>query len=263
MAEQIDQQPGGIAAGTHAQLQRLLRRINPPLQPHDIGDPLLHHAVDLDQHVHRARRLAGEFRLHRPDQPGQSRAGRMHHPEGRQFLRQHRVIGEGKGLGLRFQEEIERVDGRHIGDEIHHHLEARHRLRKNHAGEKITLRVLLPVEEMRLGRDLQGIGDDGSARIRGRAQPDGLRAHRHRAVVFIAGAVGDGGVDGHEGSGRQVAPAWRMALSQRNSKKTESAADCQILRAVQACAAECADSEGRNAPGRKRRRGQRGGPRRR
>ena len=47
--------------------------------------------------------------------------------------------------------------------------------RKHHAGEMIALRILLPVQEMRLRRDLQFIRQDRRARVRRGTQADDLR----------------------------------------------------------------------------------------
>ena len=60
LAQQLHQQPGGVAAGAFARGQRLLRRPDAGLHAHDVGDAALHHAVERDQHVHgvAARRAA-------------------------------------------------------------------------------------------------------------------------------------------------------------------------------------------------------------
>ena len=68
-------------------------------------------------------------------------------------------------------------------------------LGEHHTGEEIALRVLLPVQEMRLRRYLQRIGHDPGARMRRRAQADGLRPQDNRAVVTIRCAVGQRGLD--------------------------------------------------------------------
>ena len=117
---------------------------------------LLHPAVQRDQHVDGAL-LAAQ---HAVEQGTHARPDRRDPAERRQFLLQHRVVGEGPVLGFRFQEEVERVDRRHVGDEIDGDVEMRDALGEHDAGEVVALRVLLPVEEMRLRLDLQRIGQD-------------------------------------------------------------------------------------------------------
>jgi hypothetical protein len=80
--------------------------------------------------------------------------------EGRQLMLQHRVIGEGIGLGLRLEEEVERVDRRHVGHEVHRDGEVPHSLGEDDAGLEVPLRVLLPVDEVVGGLDLERVGQD-------------------------------------------------------------------------------------------------------
>ena len=54
-------------------------------------------------------------------------------------------------LGVGFQEKIERVNNRHLGDEVDFDAKFPRRLRENQARKVIRLRILLPVDEM-LGR---------------------------------------------------------------------------------------------------------------
>src|ERR1700739_631647 len=58
-------------------------------------------------------------------------------------------------------------------------------LRKDVAREPVALWVLLPVHKMVRWRDLQRIGQDRRARMRRRAQANGLRAEIDRAVVLV------------------------------------------------------------------------------
>ncbi len=74
--------------------------------------------------------------------------GSVEAAEWRQLLLEHRIVGERPGLGLRLQEEVERVDRRHVGHEIDHHFEFPGAVGHHDAGEEIALRILLPVEEM-------------------------------------------------------------------------------------------------------------------
>jgi hypothetical protein len=62
-------------------------------------------------------------------------------------------------------------------------------LRKNHPRLPVAVRVLLPVDEVVSGLDLQRIIRHRSARMRRRAEPDNLRSELNGAAVIIAGEV--------------------------------------------------------------------------
>ena len=110
--------------------------------------------------------------------------------ERRKLLLEQRVVAERPLLGFRLEEEVERIDRRHVGDEIDRDVEMRDALGEHDAGEVVALRVLLPVDEMRLGFDDQRIGQDRRAGVRRRAQADGLRPERDQPVVAVGRAVG-------------------------------------------------------------------------
>ena len=76
---------------------------------------------------------------------------------GGKFVAQVVRIGEGKVLGVGFDEEIERIDHRHLGDEVDLDAEFVGRLRKHQPRQPIAVRILLPVDEMLGRRDLQRI----------------------------------------------------------------------------------------------------------
>ena len=193
MAQQVHQHPGRIAAGAGRAAQRLFRGPDAGFQPHDIGDAPGQHAVDLDQQVDGLLGLGRDAGEHAQKLgPGKARL-----TIGRQLLFEDRIVGEGEGLRLGLEEEVERVDGRHVGDEIDDDLELGHLLGEDDAGLEVPLRILLPVEEVRFGRDRQRIGEDRRAGMRRGTQPDGLRAEGDQPVIAIAGAMGQGSVDRH------------------------------------------------------------------
>ena len=55
--------------------------------------------------------------------------------------------------------------------------------------------ILLPIDEVALGLNLQRVAQDVAAAMRRRAQPHDVRRHRHAAVVCVVGDVGQGDVD--------------------------------------------------------------------
>ncbi len=146
LAQQLDQQPGGVAAGAFARGERLVGRPDAGLHAHDVADTLLDHPVQLDQHVHGVAFVAWHF--------GQQRLEAGTHrdrpAERGKFLLQHRVVAERPLLGLRFEEEVERIARRHVHDEVDRHIEMRDALGEHHARLVVALRVLLPVDEVRL-----------------------------------------------------------------------------------------------------------------
>ena len=67
---------------------------------------------------------------------------------GAKFVVQRGIVVEGKFLRLRFEEEIERIEHRHLGDEIDLDAELAGGLLKDESGQVVGLRVLLPVDEV-------------------------------------------------------------------------------------------------------------------
>ena len=146
MAQRVHQQPRRVTAGAFSEAEAFFRSVNPRLHAHDIGNLALNQAVDVDQLINRALLLPRNF----GEQGGEQWPRFLSFAEGSELFLQHRIIGEGECLGVRLQEEVERVDGRHIGDEINLHVKMVHFLRENHAGEEVALRILLPIEEVGL-----------------------------------------------------------------------------------------------------------------
>ena len=100
-------------------------------------------------------------------------------------------------LRVGLQEEVERIEDRHFGNQIDFHRELRGWLREDQAREIVALRVLLPVDEVVLGKNFQRIGEDRRAAVRGGAQPDDLRSERYPPVVPVAGLMVKRNVNGH------------------------------------------------------------------
>ena len=129
--------------------------------------------------------------------------------KGREIARELFGVGEREFLGVAFDEKIERVDHRHVGDQVDRDLELARFFRKHEARDEIAVDVLLPVDEVLFRRDVQRIGKDRRAAVRRRAQPYLVRRQRDRAVVAVTGVVVERDVDAQElpGSGAQVAAA--------------------------------------------------------
>ena len=193
VAQHLHQQPGGIATGPFAGVQGFFRRQDTRFHADDVVDALLHPHVQRDQHVHRALFVAAD-----PGQEvGQQRAGGFQSAERRQFLVQHMIVCEREGLRLRFQEEVERIDGDHIRHQVDGDDKPVDLFRENRPRQMVALRVLLPIDEMRLRLDLQCVGQDRGACMRRRTQADGLRPEGDQPVVMIGRAMGQGDVQRH------------------------------------------------------------------
>ncbi|CAM5190161.1 hypothetical protein BTHI11S_02507 [Bosea thiooxidans] len=192
MTQGLNQEPAGVAAGAGAGLERVFRLLHARLQPDAIGDHPLQPRIEVDDEAHRALRLPRQF----GEEGFEQRACRFHRQAGRELFAQLRRIGEGKGFGLRRDEEVERVDDRQLGDEIDLDAELADRLGKDEARQPVAGRVLLPVHEMLRGRDLQRVAFDPGPAVRRRPQPHGLGAERDRPVVAVMRDVVQRGDDG-------------------------------------------------------------------
>jgi len=68
-------------------------------------------------------------------------------------------------------------------------------IREHHPRQPRPVRVLLPVDEVVRGRDLQRIAGDACPAMRRRAQANGLRPQLDRMIVAIARRMVEGGED--------------------------------------------------------------------
>ena len=185
VAQDLDEQPGAVAARARSDLQGLVGRLHAVLHAGDVAHPLLELLVERDQiidRVHRPARQRGEEFL-------QQRPGRLRRHERREVLAQRLREFERERLGIGFDEEVERIDHLHVGDEVDRELEFLGAVREDVAGDPVAVRVLLPVHEMVGRQHFERIALDRRAAVRSRAQPDDLRAEAHRLVVTVAGDV--------------------------------------------------------------------------
>ncbi|GJE58172.1 hypothetical protein MPOCJGCO_0251 [Methylobacterium trifolii] len=208
-AQHLHQEPGRVAAGAALQGQGLGGRLHARLHAHAVGDLARHEGVQRHQELHRGR-LRRQAREEGVDLRA---AGVVEDEVGGEFPRQVRVVGEGPRLRVLLHEEVERVDHRHLGGEVHLDPQLVRLLREDEAGEPVAVGVLLPVQEVVLGRDLQGVGRDLGARVRRRAQADRLRPEADRTVVAVVGDVVQGGFDRHGHSRLEIERARRASLT--------------------------------------------------
>ena len=101
------------------------------------------------------------------------------------------LVGVGKrelfGVGL--DEKVERIDHRELGGQIDLDAKFLDLFRKHVARQPVAMRILLPIDEVQLGLDLERIAGDFCPAVRRGSQADRLWAERDRAVVGVAGGV--------------------------------------------------------------------------
>ena len=121
--------------------------------------------VQPNEIINRAQRLALQAR----DVSVESGPAFVAHQAGGEFFSQLWWIGERESLGVILDEEIERVDDRHVGDEIDLDFKFGRFLGEYETRQPIAVRVLLPVHEMIGGRDFQAVARNARAAMGRRA----------------------------------------------------------------------------------------------
>ena len=101
-------------------------------------------------------------------------------------------------FGPVLDEEVERVDDLHIGDQPDGDGQAAGSGREHQAGQEISECVLLPVDEVIGGLDLQRVGLDRGPRVRRGAQPNDVGMHLHQPIERVAGAMLQRHLDAHD-----------------------------------------------------------------
>ena len=174
VAANFDQQPGAIAARTAGERQRFFARLDSGLHADQVTKLVLQALIDADQKIHRPPFPAIDgLELGR-----ELGSRRTYFQERSQLVCEPGLVAERKLLRVRLQEEVERIDHGHFRDQIHFHREVPDALRKHRASQKIALRVLLPVEKVRLRLDLQRIRRYRRAAVRRGPQADDLGRER-------------------------------------------------------------------------------------
>ncbi len=153
VAQDLHQEPGGVAAGAGAALEGLLRGLHAGLHADDVADLAGEAGVQADDEVDGTGALAGKG----GEKGFQISADRLGaHVDG-EVVADIFGVFERPMLGGVFHEEVERIVDRHVGDEVDLDLELGHRLGKDEARQPVAVGVLLVVHEM-LGRaDLQRV----------------------------------------------------------------------------------------------------------
>ncbi len=213
-AQHLHQQPRRVPARPARLGQGLVRRLHAGLHPHHVGDRIAHQGVERDEELHGVR--LGRQPLHQGVDGG---PGLLDLEVGGELVAQVLVVGERPGLGVVLDEEVERVDHRHVGGEVDLDPQPRRLLRKDQPGEPVAVGILLPVHEV-VGRlDLQGVAQDPGAGMRSRTQPDHLRAERDGPVIGVRRHMMQGGLDRHGDSNCLAAVLRKDVLGGQGSTR--------------------------------------------
>jgi hypothetical protein len=193
MAQRLHQQPGAVAAGAGAGVERFLRRARAGLHPHRVTHRALHAIVEIGQERHSADRPARHLG-HEGAQPGPERLEVEIAAElVRELARQGERIGDRIGL----DEEVERVERCEFGVQVDRDGELERLFREGAARYPVAVRVVLPVYVMRGRRDLHRVGRDARARVRRRMQADHLRPECDGALIGVTRDVVQADEDRH------------------------------------------------------------------
>ena len=193
VAQDLDQEPARIPARARAALERLFRALHAGLHADKVFDLARKPAVEVDHEIDGA--------LGRSVDPVQKRLEAR--PDGLRRAIDDKVgpqvlaIFERPDLRALFDEEIERVVDRHVGDDVDFDLQFVDEVGKDVAGEPVAVRILLVVHEMAGGRHFQRMRDDPGPAVGRGPQPDDLRPQRDRPVIDVMRQVMDGGSDRH------------------------------------------------------------------
>ena len=218
VAQNLHQQPARVAARTAAYLQRFLRRLHPRLHADQIGDVALQAPIQIDQKILRNQVGLQLVPLHVRQPLGETLTGGLGREVGRQLVLELGGIFKWKLVGVFLDEEIERVDHRHVGDQIDRDGKLPRRFGKNKASDVIAVGILLPIDEVLCRQHGERIGKDRRARMGRRPQPHLMRRQYDGAIVAIAGQVVQRNSDGHRSAPRATGLHCGNRICRRNNR---------------------------------------------
>ena len=195
MASQLHQQPSRIPARSATEVERFLRLLHTRIEANGVRHRLLNSAVQPDEVVvefHTGLAFGGDqFQQFWP---------RCERFEVRcQFAFECCVVPKWVLFRILFDEEVERVDRRQVGNQIDGDDEFTRRFREDQPREVIAIGVLLPVQKVRTRFDRQRVTRHRRPRVRGRSQTHHVRLQRDRPAVRVPGDVVQSDADGHAG----------------------------------------------------------------
>ena len=182
VTQDLHEQPRAVAARARLRRKRLLRRLHADFHADQIADLMVQTLIEANQEIDDIHPIAWD----RSEKRRQQRTRRLGIEKRRKLLGELRGIGERESLRERLYEEVERIDHRHVGDQIDGDLEFAGLFREYEAREPVSVRVLQPVHEMLCRRHLERIARYASAAMRRGPQPDDLWSETDGAFVPVA-----------------------------------------------------------------------------
>jgi hypothetical protein len=198
VAQELDGQPGEVAAGAVAALERLVGGKHARLHAHVVAEAPLQILIDGDEDVDAARVAAGVPHARLFHERRQPRAGGEALEVGGELHRQGGLVAEGVALGGGVDEEVERIHHHHLGHQVHLHRQLLGGAVEHHPGLVVAEGVLLPVEEVIARADPERVAQDRGPTVRRGPQPDDVRLEADRPIVVITSLMIEGDTDGHE-----------------------------------------------------------------
>ena len=194
LPKRFDHQPGRITARSAAQLSVSSGVCTPGSKRTRYSIRSLSIWLTLDQESRRSDRLfGGNAQIHCSN----SGVGWTTVQVGCQAKLQIVGVIERPAIEVVFDEEVERIDHRHVGDQIDRDLKVIRRLRERQTGRSDCRMDPVANSEMIARLDRQTVGIDRRAGVVGRTQPNQLRPKLNRSVVAILGFVVQGDANGH------------------------------------------------------------------
>ena len=135
--------------------------------------------------------------VERTDQPGQAWATARQCQIGPELLTQLRVVVEGVVRRRRLDQEIKRVDRLEFGEQFQIESQPGQRLRQIQPRQIVLERVANPIDEVRLGIDIERLATDPMLHGRRRPQAQPMRGQFDRARKTLRDAMPQGDTHAH------------------------------------------------------------------
>ena len=193
MTQRLHHQPGRVTAGAFGQLQRFFGRLYTRLKAQAVFDVVLKTGIQLHQKIDGTHFLAGDA-----FQQGSEHVPFLGTLQIRlQLFFQLLLVGERKVFGVLFNKEIERVNHRHVGDDFDFNSQTLGLLREHQSRLEVAIGVLLPVDKVLFGLNLQAVSFDRGTAVRSRAQAHDMRRQVNLAVKVVISLMLQSYCNGH------------------------------------------------------------------
>ena len=196
VSQDLHQQQRKVAARATAEFERLRGRLHAGVVAQDVLEVVVDLLVEVHQEIGCRPRLAIDVLAERSE----ALVGLVLAQVRRQLRLQLWFIRKRKLLGVRFEEEVERVDDRQLCDKVDFQFERARLLGKHHACQIVADRILLPIEEVLRWSNAQRVADDWRACVRRRLQAHNLWPQFDQAIVLVDSLVVQCDPNGHAGT---------------------------------------------------------------